>query len=142
MDFLETFRAGCAILDDVMNAQGFFLIKGPSGNSSGGNFASGEFVKADRRLAVHLRNSLGLVTYHVGSLSIKHEAYMRALLGPDGGNRYPGFSTDRLDGFRNLAYDLAHFCGDFLNGSGEEFKRCVINAKEREKIVGYRALPS
>ena len=142
MDVFETFRAGCAILDEVMNPHGFFLIEGPAGKSSGGRFASGNYVKGDRRLELHLRDSLGLVTYHLGSLSIKHDAYMRALLEPNGGNKYPGFSDDRLDGFRNLAYDLEHFCGDFLKGSGEELQRCLVKAREREERGGFKALYS
>jgi hypothetical protein len=142
MNALETFRAGCKILDDVMNTHGFFLIEGASGKSSGGNFASGEYVRGDRRLEIHFRYSLGLVTYHIGDLSLTHESYMRALLGKNGGNQYPGLSTDPLDGFRHLSHDLAHFCGDFLDGSGEEFGRCVVKAKERENIKGFKALSS
>jgi hypothetical protein len=142
MNALETFRAGCKILDDVLNPHGFFLVEGASGNSSGGNFASGEYIKGDRGLEIHLRYSLGLVTYHVGHLSLTHESYMRTLLGKNGGNQYPGFSDDPLDGFRHLSYDLSQFCGDFLNGSVEEFERCVVKAKEQEKIRGFKALSS
>ena len=29
-----------------------------------------------------------------------------ALLAPNGGNKFPGFSDDPLDAFRDLAYDL------------------------------------
>jgi hypothetical protein len=142
MNALETFRVGCKILDEVMNPHGFFLIEGLSGTSSGGNFARGEYIRGDRKLEIHFRFSLGLVTYHMGDLSLRHESYMRALLGKDGGNQYPGFSDDPLDGFSHLSYDLSHFCGDFMNGSGEEFERCVVKAKEQEKIKGFRALPS
>lgn len=141
MNALETFRAGCKILDEVMNQYGFFLIEEACGRSSGGNFASGEYVKGDRRLEIHFRYSLGLVTYHVGNLSLTHDAYMRALLGKNGGNKYPGFSNDPLDGFRHLHFDLSHFCGDFLHGSGEEFERCVVKAQEQGKIKGFKALP-
>jgi hypothetical protein len=142
MNALETFRAGCGILDEVLKPLGFTLVEGESGQSSGGNFASGEYVKGDRRVEIHFRHSLGLVTYHIGSLLLTHDAYMRALLGRDGGNKYPGFSDDPLDGFRDLRYDLTHFCGDFLSGTGEEFERCVVKAKEREKIKGFEALSS
>ncbi len=142
MNALETFRAGCKILDEVMNPHGFFLVEGLSGKSSGGNFASGEYVRDDRRLEIHFRFSLGLVTYHLGSLSLAHDSYMRALLGKNGGNQYPGFSDDLLDGFRHLSYDLSHFCEDFLSGSGEEFARCVIKAAEQEKVKGFKALSS
>ncbi len=142
MNALETFRAGCKLLDEVMNPHGFLLVEGASSSSSGGNFASGEYIRGDRRLEIHFRYSLGLVTYHIGDLSLTHEAYMRTLLGKNGGNQYPGFSNDPLDGFRHLGHDLAHFCGDFLNGSGEEFERCVVKAKEQEKIKGFKALSS
>jgi hypothetical protein len=142
MNALETFRAGREILDEALKPLGFNFIEGASGQSSGGNFASGEYVKGDRRLEIHLRYSLGLVTYHLGSMSLAHESYMRALLGKNGGNQYPGFSDDPLDGFRHLSYDLSHFCGDFLSGSGEDFARCVVKATEQEKVIGFKALSS
>ncbi|HYX71259.1 MAG TPA: hypothetical protein VE732_00690 [Nitrososphaera sp.] len=142
MNALETFQVGCKILDRVMNPQGFYLMEGASGQSSGGNFASGEYVKGDRRLEIHLRYSLGLVTYHIGALSLTHESYMRVLLGKNGGNQYPGFSNDPLEGFRHLSHDLSNFCGDFLNGSGKEFERCVVKSREQEKIKGFKALSS
>jgi len=142
MNTLETFRAGCNILDEVMNPHRFFLVEEASGRSSGGDFASGEYVRVDRRLEIHFRYSLGLVAYHIGKLLLTHEAYMRAVLGKSGGNRYPGFSDDPLDGFRHLSYDLSHFCEDFLTGSGEEFEHCVVKAQEQEKIQGIKALLS
>ena len=132
MNVPEILHAGCRILDEVMRPSGFKFIEGRSGPSSGGDYACGEYVKDDRRLEIHFRGSLGLVTYHLGSLSLLHEAYMRALLGRNGGNQYPGFSDDPLDGFRHLSYDLTHFCGDFLSGPGEEFKACVAKAKAQE----------
>lgn len=142
MNVPEIFRAGCEILDEVMKPHGFAFVAGAAGQSSGGNFASGEYVKSDRRLEVHFRYSLGLVSYHIGSLSMTHDAYMRALLGRDGGNKYPGFSDDPLDGFRHLRDDLWHFCGDFLSGTGEEFECCVVKVAEQEKIKGFKALSS
>ena len=128
------------MLDEVMNPHGFFLVEGASGGSSGGDYARGEYVRGDRRLEIHFRGSLGLVTYHLGDLSLAHTSYMRALLGKNGGNQYPGFSDDPLDGFRHLRHDLSHFCVDFLSGSGEEFGRYVIKAAEQEKIKGFKAL--
>jgi hypothetical protein len=141
MSALETFRAGREILDVVMKPRGFTFVEGASGRSSGGDFASGEYVRGDRRLEIHFRHSLGLVTYHMGSLSLAHDAYMRALLGRGGGNQYPGFSDDPLDGFRHLKHDLENFCVDFLGGPGEEFGRCAAQAKEQERVKGFGALP-
>jgi hypothetical protein len=136
---LELFRAGCEILDPIVKPHNFVLENEMFGRSSGGEFASGEYIRGDRRLELHLRFSLGLVAYHVGSLSLLHQAYMRALLGRDGGSKYPGFSDEPLDGFRHLSYDLAHYAQDFLSGSGEEFARCVAKAKEQEKVTGFKA---
>jgi hypothetical protein len=140
MNPFEILLNGCQILDPLMNSCGFTFIERASGKSSGGNFASGEYIKDDRRLELHFRHSLGLVTYHISDLSLSHESYMRALLGLNGGNKYPGFSNDPLDAFRGLSYDLEHYCSDFLKGSGEEFKRCVVKAREQEKVSGFKAL--
>jgi hypothetical protein len=123
-----------------MKPNGFKFVEGPAGGSSGGNFASGEYVRDDRRLELHFRHSLGLVTYHIGELSLKHESYMRALLGRTGENKYPGFSDNPLDAFRGLSFDLEHYYSDFLSGSGEEFKRCVVKARGQEKVSGFKAL--
>ena len=40
----------------------------------------------DRRLEIHFRHSLGLVTYHVRDLAVEHSAWMRVSLGAGGGN--------------------------------------------------------
>ena len=140
MSTYRTFETGCKILDPVMQRHGFVFNKGPSGKGSGGDFVSGHYVRGDRKLELHFRHSLGLVTYHMGSLSISHEAYMRALLGKEGGHKYPGFSEDPIDGFRGLRYDLEHYGSDFLYGSGEEFSRCVERARERERLPGFKRL--
>ena len=120
MTKLELLDGGCQILNEVMLPYGFIFEEKPSGESSGGAFASGEYIKGQRSLEIHLRYSLGRVSYHMGSISLTHEDYMRALLGKSGQNKYPGFSDDPLDGFRCLKYDLKHFCHDFLDGSVEK----------------------
>ncbi len=90
-------------------------------------------MNADRRLEIHYRFSLGLVTYHYGQKSMEHALYMRVLLGENGGNRYPGFSDDPFAAFHGLAYDLDHFASAFLNGDFKEFARCVVAAEEWKK---------
>lgn len=120
----EALQQGVQILDPVMHAYDFEYRDGSVGASSGGQFASGEFVRGDRRLELHFRYSLGLVSYHIGADALRHELYMRALLGPELGNRYPGFSDDGIEGFRGLRYDLETFAEDFLSGSGETFQKC------------------
>jgi hypothetical protein len=134
------FREGCKILLHVLQPCGFSFVEGSSGSSSGGHFASGNFVKNDRALELHFRSSLGLVTYHIGTLSIRHDTYMRLMLGPHGDNKYPGFSADPLHAFRALASDLQRFCSDFLNGSGDRFAAYVEAAKQYEKLSGIAKL--
>ncbi len=137
----EVLREGRSILDPVMHRHGFSFKDGPAGPSSGGPYASGTYVNRDRKLEIHFRFSLGLVTYHFGQISLDHESYIHALLGTNGGNKYPGFSEDPLDAFRELAYDLENFATAFLNGNFEEFSRCAIAAEERKKIPGFARLP-
>ncbi|HEX4948070.1 MAG TPA: hypothetical protein VFZ34_15465 [Blastocatellia bacterium] len=127
----EILHTGCGILDLVMKPHGFSFVAGMAGRGSGGNFASGVYVCGERRLELHFRGSLGLVTYHWGDASVSHQFYMQMLLGKIGGNQYPGFSTDPLDGFRHLAYDLQRFADDFLKGDGEVLRRAA--AKEQDE---------
>ena len=111
----EVLLDGAKILDRVLSPKGFqFQFKG-HGPSSGGNFACGEFVRDNRWLEIHFRDSLGLVRYHIGDHSASHESYMRAL-GVRDQCKYPGFSDDPLDAFRDLAHDLV-LAEDFLAGS-------------------------
>jgi hypothetical protein len=138
---VETLREGCEILDPLMNKHGFFFADGPAGNSSGGPFASGSYVNANRKLELHFRFELGLVTYHFGQTCIDHESYMRAILTDKRGSRYPGFSDDPLAAFHDLAYDLQNFATAFLEGHFEEFATYAAKAEQWKKIPGIARLP-
>jgi hypothetical protein len=138
---IEVLREGCAILDPVLIEHGFSFTNGSSGRSSGGHYASGAYVNADRNLEIHYRYALGLVTYHFGQTSIDHESYMRAILMDKGGSRYPGFSDDPLAAFRDLAYDLQNFATAFLEGNFEQFAICAAEAEQWKKIPGIARLP-
>jgi len=104
----------------VLGAKGFAFVLDKLAKGSGGWFASGSFTRGERRLELHFRGSLGLVTYHIKNVSLGHEDYMR-LLGVYGQNLYPDFPREPLDSFRSLASDLESFCGDFVSGNGEQF---------------------
>src|SRR5262245_53172019 len=116
-----TLRRGAAILDAVLVPRGFrFEFRGHD-LGSGGEFAWGEYVRGDRRLELHFRYSLGLVTYHAAELTLDHSRYMAAL-GAAERAAYPGFSNDPLAAFRDLAHDLLQFAAaDFLDGSATVF---------------------
>ncbi|MFI5094410.1 MAG: hypothetical protein ACHQIK_13300 [Candidatus Acidiferrales bacterium] len=138
---VETLREGRAILDPLMNEYGFFFVDGPSGRSSGGPYASGRYVNTDRELEIHYRFSLGLVTYHFGEICIDHESYMRVVLGSKGGNKYPGYSDDPLEAFRDLAYDIENFGTAFLEGDLKRFASYATAAGKWRKIPGIARLP-
>lgn len=138
---LNILREGSKILDPVLNSHSFkFHLEG-SGPSSGGVFAQGVYTNGTRKLELHFRHTLGLVRYHFGNFSIAHDSYMYAVLGPQGGNRYPGFPKNPLSAFENLKFDLENYTSAFLVGDEKEFARCVEIAKKRESIVGLARIP-
>ena len=140
MNPAATLHVGCEILDPVLTVHGFVRRPIESGPGSGGPFARTEYLRTDRRLELHFRYSLGLVTYHLGGSAISHDAYMRAVLGTRGANQYPGFSQDPLDGFRHLRHDLQQFCGEFLSGSEEAMAAVVATAVNQAQVRGFKAL--
>ncbi len=137
---LEFLEQGCAIVNEVLLPHGFRREKTVSGKASGGEFASTSYVNGSRRLELHFRYSLGLVSYHFGSLAISHEGLMRAVLGAKGGSKYPGFSEVPTDAFQDLAYDLAHFAKSFLNGEESEFSKYVTENEKFETLSGFARL--
>jgi hypothetical protein len=138
---IEVLREGCAILDPLMSEHGFSLTDCHSGRGSGGPFASGSYVNGDRKLELHFRYSLGLVTYHFRKISIDHESYMRIVLGSNGGNKYPGFSDNPLDAFRDLVDDAQNFATTFLEGDFKKFSDYAAAAEEWKKTPGIARLP-
>ena len=138
---LEILNQGRAILDPVLQRHGFVFEGATVGQGSGGRYACGTYVNGNRRLEFAYRYSLGLVTYRFGQTSVDHESYMRGLLGTKGGNKYPGFSDEPMDGFKGLAYDFENFATAFSSGNCEEFERCVITAKEWKRTPWFARLP-
>jgi hypothetical protein len=130
---------GASLLQPVLGPGGFAFHPKSAALGSGGRFASGRFVASDREVELHFRYSLGLVTYRLGEFELDHVTYMR-YLGCYGRNQYPGFSEDPLDGFRHLALDLAHFCQDFVTGSGASFcSFAAEHATNPGRFSGIRA---
>jgi hypothetical protein len=140
MDPTAVLQEGCHILEPLLRAHGFQFEEGRSGASAGGHFASGAYVRANRRLELHFRHSLGLVRYRVGDRTLDHETYMWVKLGKKGGNRYPGFSDDPLDAFRHLCHDLDSYAVEFLSGEDEAFERVVAEAERNPVPKGFKAL--
>lgn len=106
-DAAEAFRvmeAGAAILAPVLAPGGFAFEVTGTGQSSGGGYASGRFTRPGQYLELHVRHSLGLVTYGWDGQILSHQDYVRGV-GATGA--YPGYGSNILDGFRHLAADLA-----------------------------------
>jgi hypothetical protein len=129
----EVFEHGSALLAPLLLRHGFTFRALQAGGSSGGCFASGEFVRDTRRLELHFRHSLGMVTYHLATRSISHQDYMRSVLGRPFASHYPGFSSDPLDAFRDLNLDLEEFGIDFLDGSDSALLRRFEDALTQTK---------
>jgi hypothetical protein len=118
-------KSGLSILEPLMRAHGFSVHLTGMGSSSGGPFATAEYRRGNRRLEVHYRHTLGLITYHLGSASLSHEDYMWSVLGQRWASHYPGFSSDPLDGFRHLREDLEQYAHEFLEGPDIEFLKHI-----------------
>jgi len=137
----EILHRGRDLIDPIMTAHGFAWEQMWAGKSSGGLSDSGRYVRGDRSLELHFRHSLGLVTYHLGDLSLKHEEYMRHCA-PLGAAQYPGFSDDPLDGFRHFAHDLTAYAKDFLAGTGNELRAAKAHAQTYANRSGFQKLRS
>ena len=135
----EILLAGLQIVAPWLTSCGFVWVPGSSGRGSGGKFDSGTFVRNERSLELHVRYSLGLVTYHIGPVAISHADYM-IHTGHKSDSRYPGFSEDPIEAFRSLAYDLTHYCEDFLLGSGASLIEARIAADALTKLPGFQRL--
>lgn len=121
----ENFQQGVLILSKVLSNYGFSFILGEIGKGSGGTFFEGSFLKEDetdtcRALYFGFRYRLGWCSYRIGQAGLSHQDYMRCL-DVHKKAKYPGFSTEPLDGFYALADDIENYCSDFLYGNGEQF---------------------
>ena len=133
-DRREILQQGADIVAPTLVPHGFHFRVVSSGSSSGGAFSHGEFVRGDRKLELHFRWSLGLVTYHIGTQKLGHEDYMRALLGRSQAGHYPLCSDDPLAGFEALRQDLVEHCSDFISGTGEQFRQCIEKHRHYESL--------
>jgi len=143
MNPVEVLREGAAVLASILGPDGFTFVETGSGSSSGGHYASGEFRRENRRLELHVRWSLGLVTYHVGDARLSHQDLTRAVAATRHLHepaQYPGFSDQPVDGFRHLGADLVRFGRVFTQGTAEEFSALVAWVRQHPKPKGLKAL--
>jgi len=121
----EVLALGVAELATVLEPAGFIFIDGGEESTSGGPSATGDFLRGDRRLELHVRFSLSLVRYHFDDYVISHEDLVRGVRGTEriaGPSEYPGFSDDPMAGFRHFRADLERFGAVFLTGGARAFR--------------------
>ena len=141
MDPRQALEAGGEVLGRVLLQHGFDFRITRAGKSSGGNFATAEFTRGDRKLELHFRDGLGLVSYHIGPQSASHGVYMREL-GVAERCHYPGFPIDPLLSFEHLAHDLK-FAEDFITGPGSvlaaasEKEAASVAEQDAQLLSGY-----
>lgn len=126
-DPVSVMMAGAAILADELSPSGFTFHLTGYGNSSGGDFAAGRFIRGDQYLEIHFRHSLGLVTCGWGDSLLSHADYL-AGLGETGA--YLGYGTDPLDAFRHLARDLAGPLSGFRDRDRSGYERSLQAARQ------------
>ena len=105
-----------------------------------GPFAAAAFVRGDRELRLWLRGDSLSVSYRIGTLEIDHASFMRELLGPGGPNRFPTYDDDARPAFDALRHDLETHCGDFLDGAGDDLRRCAAAAAYDVRLSGAQRL--
>ena len=127
-DKKQVLQRGADLLGTLLLPYGFAFEVLGAGRCSGGDFAFGNFRHGDRRIELHFRDSLGMVRYLLGSSSMTHENYMYAVLGAWHASRYPGFSSDPMDGFRDLLSDLKDYGSDFVSGTDDCLSRRIEEA--------------
>jgi hypothetical protein len=131
---------GIQILDPFLNVNGFKFQAFESGKGSGGNFASGKYVKNNKIIELSYRYGLGKVRYCLDELNLYHDDYMK-LLGVYGKNHYPGFSETPSQAFTDLLYDLENFCGDFIIGEGKDFIELAIKMENNPELFkGFKSI--
>lgn len=134
---------GVAELAGVLEPAGFEFIQTDEGADSAGPFASGEFLREDRRLELRVRSSLSTVRYHFGDESLSHEDLVRgvrALEGISAEAEYPGFSDDPMAGFRHFRHDLDRFGAIFLRGGAKAFRALKKWVNKHPKKSGVAGL--
>jgi hypothetical protein len=134
---------GVAELAGTLGPAGFEFIQSDEGADARGPFATGEFLRGDRRLELHVRGSLTAALYHFGDESLPHEDLVRgvrALEAISAEPQYPGFSTDPMAGFRHLRHDIDLFGAIFLRGGKKAFRALKKWVDKHPKKSGFAGL--
>jgi len=139
----DLLKRGVAELTEVLGPAGFEFVQTEDEVTTGGAFASGEFLRGDRRLELQVRSSLTLVRYHFGDESLSHEDLVRGVRALEAiavEGQYPGFSNDPMVGFRHLRHDIERFGAIFLRGGAKAFRALKKWIDKHPKKSGFAGL--
>jgi hypothetical protein len=125
-------------LDHLLGSHGF-VVAFANAPRHNGSYETATWSRGDRRVLLASRYAVS-VGYRIGELGIEHGAYMRAMLGPGGGNRFPTFGHDAEVSVAAIVHDLREYGHDFLAGEGAEFKRLVGEASSHPQKSGFARL--
>jgi hypothetical protein len=114
----EMLERGVAILAPTLAPHGFTYVSSHSGKGSGGAFASGTFTRGERRLSLHHRWGLGIVTFEIDRLTVPHEHYISFLGVADRSKLLWTPLASGLDRYQALQFDIETLCDDFTTGDG------------------------
>jgi hypothetical protein len=151
MDYIvicqQALQKATVTLDPILGPTGFTFAFDDQGRASGGDFASGFYIKGDTKIGLIYRASsgLGMVIYEHGRASVGHHDLMKSLghqhdcrLTYDE-KRYVPYSRDGSDLIDALAHDLKHFVIDILARDQARFEMILSDAfNERLKRQGFR----
>ncbi|MDP3938049.1 MAG: hypothetical protein Q8R92_07920 [Deltaproteobacteria bacterium] len=132
MDAIELRRRGVELLSPVLVPYGFVYQASEVDRGGGGLYAHG----GSHERTVRWNSACAM---RVDAATLLHEDFARAAVGR-GQARYPGFSDDPLDGFRDLATDLVRFGSVFLAGTTAAFAALVTKAERTRPPRGFAAL--
>ena len=139
MNSKEELINGVTKLKPILKPYGFKFVLESEGLSSGGHSSSVAFIAGVKRLELHFRYSLGLVSYQIGGIQIDHVDFIAA---QGGKGNYPGFSQNPIDAFRHLADDLRTYGEPFLMNETTKFEEIVEEFKANPPVKGFKALSS
>ena len=132
-----------AELAEVLGPAGFEFIQTGRRHGNASPFASGEFLRGDRRLELHVRSLADLVRYHFGDESLSHEDLVRAFARSKASRRRASTRVLRRDpmaGFRHLRHDLERFGAIFLRGGAKAFRALKKWVNKHPRKSGFAGL--
>ena len=129
---------GVEILAPALEQHGFVYAPSHAGVGSGGHFASGNFTRNSRKLSLHHRWGLGIVTFGVEEFVSPHADYVSFLGVGDRSTLLWMPLASGLDRYHALRFDIETLFGDFTTGDASMLTAAARKYAPRMAIVGIQ----